>query len=79
MQRVIHTIMVSATLSGCTSRPQPPIPPGDIHEGECRVDDDCPTDHRCAESRAHLRTDGGDIVGDQVDHWCEAVSEPTVE
>ena len=48
-------------------------PPGDVHEGTCRVDADCPAGERCNEFRAHLRPRrGGAITGDLVTHVCEA-------
>ncbi|MFT3706278.1 MAG: hypothetical protein QM817_01300 [Archangium sp.] len=47
-------------------------PRGDVYAGPCRVDADCPAGQRCEESRAHLRTASGEIVGDEVTTWCAA-------
>jgi len=59
-------------LVACAHQPPPPSHHGDIHEGPCRVDADCPQGERCIESRAHLWTSDGEIVGDLVTHRCEA-------
>ncbi len=68
-------LTAAALATGCASRQPAQTDYGDIHEGECRVDDDCSKGERCAESRAHMRTSTGEIVGDDVNHWCEPVAD----
>jgi hypothetical protein len=68
MPRVtLHLGLALLTLTACAHRRY-----GDVHEGPCRVDADCPAGEQCSESRAHLTTRRGEIVGDLVTHACQA-------
>lgn len=57
-------------LAACAHQ-QPGEGRGDVHEGPCRVDAECPEGKRCGESRGHLSNGRGEIVGDLVTHFCE--------
>lgn len=59
---------------GCASR-SPSPPRGDVEEGPCRTDAECPSAHKCVHDRAHLRQ-ADQITGDLVTFRCEPDGEP---
>lgn len=62
--------LVLLALAACAHQPPGEVR-GDVHEGPCRVDAECPEGQRCGAVRAHLWNGRGEIVGDHVTHFCE--------